>query len=114
MSPARKKREYPNPYVKNPVMVLWRGQCMVRADNIAGSCNSDCYADKRTPASVCECICMGNNHGVGIQRARRQIKFQGYGWVEQYMLENELRNCSLQMFPTGGPVAWYPLDGVGP
>jgi hypothetical protein len=48
----------------------------------AASCNAQCYNSK---SAICDCICNGLNHGVGLQAAIDRTRRDGARYVAEYV-----------------------------
>jgi hypothetical protein len=49
--------------------------------NVIGRCDSRCYDAQEL---VCECVCFGKLHGLGLSAAIAQAKKHGERWVTRY------------------------------
>ena len=51
----------------------------------SGRCDSRCY-DAKGP--ICNCCCMGMNHGVGLQKAHENTNRVGQEWMKKFNEEH--------------------------
>lgn len=49
-----------------------------RGGDIVGQCDALCYTAKR---DLCECVCEGTNHGVGLEQAIANTREMAAEWV---------------------------------
>lgn len=60
--------------------------CLIYASNsegCTGKCDANCH-NASTPASQCDCICGGMNHGVGAKRAQENTAKYVDDWIERW------------------------------
>jgi len=57
---------------------------------LVGRCDARCY-DATSPASACECICGGKNHGAGQSKAEDNTRQYAEQWLERYTEQKGLK-----------------------
>ena len=55
------------------------------SDGCVGRCDAKCY---EAECEVCNCICGGVNHGVGLSKAQDNTRKYADEWIEKYKEEN--------------------------
>jgi hypothetical protein len=51
-----------------------------RGGDVVGQCDATCY---NATGKVCKCVCAGENHGAGLDRAITNTKTMAARWVER-------------------------------
>jgi hypothetical protein len=51
-----------------------------KSDGYVGHCDAKCY---QAHEPDCDCICLGKNHGAGLQQARRNTEQLAERWIEE-------------------------------
>ena len=61
-------------------------------------CDAHCH-DAKTPASACECICGGKNHGVGLKKAQENTRELADTWMRDWKEKHpdHIINCQLPL-----------------
>lgn len=56
---------------------------VIVGDRIVARCDSRCY-DGKTPPETCKCLCGGENHGVGLERAIANASRSASRWKRHW------------------------------
>ncbi|WP_116025538.1 hypothetical protein [Thermomonospora umbrina] len=77
-----------------------------RGADIVGQCDATCY---QAVGEVCRCVCEGENHGVGYDRAVLNTRAMAAGWVRRAQVADRTIDSYLL-----GDVGQLPLFDLGP
>lgn len=64
--------------------------CLIYAsdgEKCIGKCDANCY---NATHPVCDCICRGMNHGVGLKKATENTQRYADEWIEKYSKEKNI------------------------
>jgi len=61
-----------------------------------GKCDSNCY---NATGPICDCICGGKNHGVGLEQAKENTRLYAEEMIEQYSKANGIDKRDLHVNP---------------
>ena len=61
------------------------------SEGCVGRCDAKCY-DADSPASECDCICHGMNHGAGKTRATDNTRLYADEMIKKYIKEKNIEN----------------------
>lgn len=66
------------------------------SDGCTGKCDANCY---NATGSVCDCVCGGMNHGVGLEQAQANTRQYAELWIEKYADEHGLDKKEFKVNP---------------
>src|SRR5689334_12744892 len=76
------------PATAEPLMSLW-----TLDESLVAACDENCY-EASTPRDACDCLCGGNNHGVGLATALEQTRAHSDDWIQAYARKRRLTDFS--------------------